>query len=106
MTDIIKQNELFKNFASDGLLSLANSLEQTSNNIKTINHIHNFDIHKEIILSGILFGSIFLSSIALNNINELLLSKYSNFKKIFIIFNTSILVGSGYMFFSFCKLYK
>ncbi len=106
MTDIIKQNELFKNFASDGLLSLANSLEQTSNNIKTINHTHNFNITKEIILSGVLFGSVYLSSIALYNINELLMTKYSDFRKTLIIFNTSIFIGSGYMFYTFSKLYK
>lgn len=106
MSDIIKQNESFTNFASDSLSSFANSLEHKINNIKTINHIHNFDIEKEIILTCTLFGSVFLSSIALNNINKLLLLESSYFKKILIGVNASIMIGSGYIFFSFSKLYK
>lgn len=95
----------FNGFSYDGLSRLSNPLEKSSKTVLWINHRHTIS-SQTIILSAALFGSIYMGSISIMEINKLLL-KYKEYKEslmskpnlyIFIIFNSSIFICSTMLF--------
>jgi hypothetical protein len=98
----------FNGFSYDGLSRLSNSLEKSSKTILWINHHHTIS-YQTIILSAALFGSIYMGSISIMEINKILL-KYKEYEDnqinknnlyIFIVLNSGIFMSSTILFTSF-----
>jgi len=98
----------FNGFAYDGFSKLSNNFEKSSKSVLLINH-HHIISSETIILSAGLFGSIYMGSISIMEINKMLL-KYKEYKDhsidksnlyIFMILNTSIIISSTIVFRSF-----
>lgn len=95
----------FNGFSYDGLSRVSNSLEKSSKTVLWFNHHHTIS-SQTVILTAALFGSIYMGSISIIEINKLLL-KYKEYKEsqnskynlyIFIAFNSGIFISSTILF--------
>jgi hypothetical protein len=81
---------MFNNFAKDGLKIFGDKLFEASENLKNIDKNQTIYIYQSIILSSILFGSVYIFSTSLIGINKMFL-KNRNFTLNFIIINGLII---------------
>ena len=95
----------FNNFAVDGLTIIGNKIVESSNNLKTVENNHNLThniyftghLNSIIMVSSVLFGSIYLSSISLRGLNDLMIHEKKENHRYWVPFlcmNGSILLGS------------
>lgn len=99
-------------FAVKGLTTIADKILESSNNLKTIeNYTHDIQITKNfqsiIMVSSVLFGSIYLYSVSLQGINAMLIHEKKENHRFWLPFlglNGSIMVGSSLAFIS-CARY-
>ena len=90
----------YGSFAENGLTTLANKLVESNEKVKTIDHTldHtlNVNMSQAIVLSSLLFGSIYMFSVSVIGINKMFMKdgeRKPNYP--FLIINGSIMIISG-----------
>ena len=94
------------NFAVEGLTIIGNKILESSNNLKNVENNHNHNIYftkngrSIIIISSLLFGSIYLTSVSMKGLNDMIIhGKKENYLWFpFLWLNGSILLGSSVLF--------
>ena len=94
----------FDNFALEGLTTIANKVLESSNNLKNVenNHTHHItgNLQKVICFSSLLYGSIYLYSVSLRGMNDMMIhhKKENGLMFPFLLLNGSVLIGSTFTF--------